>query len=81
MLPVIQKPDRGAPCNGCGWCCQQEVCGMALEAWPEAEAPCPFLRSDGSRYWCRVIEEADKANVAFGSHMKLRLGIGAGCLA
>lgn len=76
-----QKPERGAPCNGCGWCCQQEVCGMALEIDGGLEAPCPFLRSHDGRFWCGVIEQAANVDVAFAGHLAWRLGIGVGCYA
>ena len=76
LLPMLEKPAVGAPCNGCGWCCQQEICGMAEEALGLVDAPCPALVSHDGRFWCSIIEMADRMNVAFGSHMKWRLGIG-----
>lgn len=79
LIPA--RPDVGAPCNGCGWCCQQEVCGLGREVLADAVAPCPFLKQHDGRFWCGVIEEAERADVAFGGHMKWRLGIGVGCYA
>lgn len=79
-LPVIPKPEFGAACNGCGQCCSQEVCQIGIEAMggPVA-APCPFLRFHDARFWCGVVEEADKVNVAFGAHLRLQLAVGFGC--
>ena len=78
QLPML--PDFGAPCNGCGYCCREEVCKLGLAAFGEhTPAPCPALVEHDGRTWCAVIEEADKVNVAFGSHLKLVLGIGLGC--
>lgn len=32
---------------------------------PDAAAPCPFLRLHDGRFWCGVIEEAERRDVAF----------------
>lgn len=29
-----EKPEEGAPCNGCGFCCAAEPCGLAVESHP-----------------------------------------------
>lgn len=80
-LPMVtlQRPAMGARCNGCGECCAAAVCDLGLEVLPSAQAPCPFLRQHDGRFWCGVIEEAEKADIAFGGHLKWRLGIGIGC--
>lgn len=78
-LPMLSPPAFGEPCNGCGRCCQEEVCGLGREAFGSAPAPCPALRARDGRFWCGIIEEATKANVAFGAHMERVLGIGRGC--
>lgn len=81
VLPILSKPTFGEPCNGCGYCCQQEVCRVGLEAFgPNTQAPCPALVLRDGRTWCGVIEAADgMAGGAFGSHMRLVMGIGLGC--
>ena len=81
MLPMLSQPARGEPCNGCGVCCLTEVCGIGVEVLGKVAAPCPLLSTHHGRLWCRVIEEAERVNVAFGSHMKWRLGVGMGCYA
>lgn len=35
---VIAKPKKGSPCNGCGWCCHEEICAIGkifLELYDE----------------------------------------------
>ena len=78
-LANISKPPLGAPCNGCGLCCQREVCGLGIEVFGEIPAPCPALAIRDGRSWCAVIDAAEARDVAFGAHMKWRLGIGGGC--
>lgn len=81
-LPMLKKPDEGQPCNGCGWCCQEEVCGLGREVLgAAAAAPCALLTVHEGRFWCGVIEAATAKDVAFGGHLGWRLGIGTGCYA
>lgn len=85
LLMAPRKPLYGAPCNGCGRCCEEQLCDMALQILDDANnetvtgPPCPFLKYHDGRSWCGVIEEADRQNVAFGGYMKWRLGIGTFC--
>lgn len=44
------KPPLGAPCNGCGRCCQEELCHIGEMAFgDDMEAPCPALVHDAVR--------------------------------
>lgn len=53
-LPV--KPAYGSPCNGCGWCCASEPCGIAREfIGADGEGPCPALEHAGGRFVCGLI--------------------------
>lgn len=53
-LPV--KPAYGSPCNGCGWCCASEPCGIAREfIGSDGEGPCPALEHEGGRFVCGLI--------------------------
>jgi hypothetical protein len=80
-LIALAVPAYGEPCNGCGYCCRAELCGLAVEILGEqATAPCPFLREHDGRTWCGVVEEAAKKDVAFGGWFAWRLGIGRGCM-
>lgn len=45
------------------------------------DAPCPALSIHDGRYWCLIIEMAEQHDIAFGAHLKWRLGIGIGCYA
>jgi len=80
-LTVLQPPGYGASCNGCGFCCREEVCGLGREVMGVGvQAPCPLLREHDGRTWCGVVEEAAKKDVAFGGWIGWRLGFGSGCL-
>lgn len=79
-LVILQKPQRGEPCNRCGLCCTLELCAVAMEKhrpghrpWPAEEwvGPCPSLTfdSDGVSS-CGLLEEVRAA-----------VQIGAGCFA
>lgn len=49
-LLQIEKPKFGAPCNGCGFCCRNEVCGLGKAVLgDDTPAPCPLMRFDGAK--------------------------------
>lgn len=73
-------PGYGQPCNGCGHCCREEVCGLGIEVFGKIPAPCPALTEHDGRTWCGVVEAAAKQNVAFAAHIGWRLGFGLGCI-
>jgi hypothetical protein len=78
-LPML--PGYGQPCNGCGCCCREELCGMAVEILgANATAPCPYLTEHHGRTWCGVVEVAAKHDVAFAGYLGWRLGFGVGCI-
>lgn len=53
-LPV--KPPFGSPCNGCGWCCASEPCGIAREfIGADSKGACPALEREGGRFVCGMI--------------------------
>ena len=75
----IKKPEFGAPCNGCGFCCKNEVCKIGVEAFGEHKAPCVGLifDSDENIYRCKLV-------LIEGRFMKEKLiaktlGVGLGC--
>jgi hypothetical protein len=49
MMP-IPKPAYGSPCNGCGKCCEIELCPLAAALYRTWKGPCPALTpaSEGS---------------------------------
>ena len=51
-----QKPAFGAPCNGCGYCCQNEACSLAVDRLGVRPSdPCPALEWNGSEYRCGMV--------------------------
>jgi hypothetical protein len=53
-LPVA-KPRYGQPCNGCGYCCIEQPCALAVEMLKCATGPCIALESDGTRTYCGFV--------------------------
>lgn len=53
----IQKPKFGAPCNGCGYCCEQECCQLGLDfiRTVPAISPCPAIELDGEKKVCGLV--------------------------
>lgn len=79
LLPMLESPGLGEPCNHCGHCCRVEVCGLGLEAFGDVAAPCPAIRVRDGKSFCAVVEEAAKLDVSFGGWYAWRLGFGRGC--
>lgn len=75
MLP--EKPEFGSPCNGCGWCCTEEICQFGEVAFPDAVAPCPGLIADGARTYCQLILVEKEAGLL--PIIQDMLGTGKGC--
>ena len=65
QLPVLQKPKFSEPCNGCGLCCAEELCDVAEDQFPGAQAPCPALEWSEGRAWCGLIRHPSR-------HMQLK---------
>lgn len=89
-LPVIQrapeKPEWGSPCNGCGYCCAVETCGLARQFMGAMVAPCPAMEFEAGRFWCGLVRDPAKylgvaawASDSLRSSFELLLGIGRGC--
>lgn len=52
----LAKPPHGAPCNGCGLCCQHELCQLGIFVFDKATGPCPALTpADGGRFICGLV--------------------------
>ena len=75
-LVILQPPKWGDPCNGCGVCCQEEVCEIGLAVFGKVPAPCPGLEHKNGRYVCSLIALASDYHRPF---LIFRLGIGSGC--
>lgn len=52
---MLTKPRFGTPCNGCGVCCQQEVCRVGVVAFGARPGPCPALQWHQGRFWCGLV--------------------------
>ena len=74
-----EKPKRGLPCNGCGFCCLAERCEAAVIAIGDAPGPCPLLTLHDNRFWCGLVETESAASME--PLIKIALGIGTGCQA
>jgi len=75
-LSSLVKPPKGQPCNGCGWCCEQEVCLLGQELNGQSTAPCPSLVHQDGRTYCGLIRWASPEIAAVFNRL---LGIGRGC--
>ena len=85
-LPV--KPAKGEGCNGCGYCCAEEPCHLAVEyIGAGTEGPCPALEFEEGRAWCGLVRHAsrymdlpnDWADAVLGEMFATALGAGRGC--
>ena len=81
-----EKPQEGAPCNGCGLCCAAEPCGLAVELLGATAGPCPAMEFVDGRFWCGLVRNPSTYldTLAFGDHMlgaifAQALGVGRGC--
>lgn len=78
----------GAPCAGCGFCCQNEACELSRTLMHSAKAPCIALEWDGSRYRCGIVNHPHKYMLDGGKQwadpwltplIHRALGVGLGC--
>jgi hypothetical protein len=52
----VNKPPHGAPCNGCGLCCQQELCPLGSFVFDRSAGPCPALTPQAEgRFACGLV--------------------------
>jgi len=72
----IIKPSFGSPCNGCGYCCSQEICKMGKEIYKTNIPPCSGLKRRGNRFSCYLYEIISEEMRPF---LRFRMGIGMGC--
>jgi hypothetical protein len=56
----LKKPECGAPCNGCGLCCQLEACHLSVQFLNSTTAPCVALEHEDGRYWCGLVRNPAK---------------------
>ena len=49
------KPALGAPCNGCGICCNIAPCPLSRLLLGHRTGTCPALRWEDDRSWCGLV--------------------------
>lgn len=49
------KPKNGQPCNGCGYCCATEPCGLASEYLDCTAGPCVALEVTDGKSGCGLV--------------------------
>ena len=83
-FPTPVKPKRGEPCNGCGWCCHEEICffGKAFLGVEEPKntflrGPCPLIDYKDGRVFCGLVVAEERMKLE--AVLKKGLGIGEGC--
>lgn len=89
---MIEKPPIGAPCNGCGLCCQIQVCscgsyllGLVERYGERAAGPCPVLTPKGDGFACGLILrpkdliQSDRGVTSLREAVSILIGADAGC--
>jgi len=78
-MSLPRKPKYGEQCNGCGLCCELQLCPVAEVAFKGQSAPCPALvrAEDGSRTFCAFVQAEQAAGLE--PMIQNGLGIGLGC--
>lgn len=59
-FPLPAKPAYKSPCNGCGWCCHEEVCTIGCAFYETTVAPCPGITFVDGKVRCGVVLQEDK---------------------
>jgi hypothetical protein len=88
--PRPSKPAFGSPCNGCGRCCEEELCSVAEGVFEQRRGPCPALLLDvvTKRSLCGLMihpemfapEATDRyGRKDMGQAVALLVGVGHGC--
>lgn len=90
---TLAKPAHGAPCNGCGYCCEAELCIVASSLLnkpllPGNPGPCPYLEKDGEKRVCGLVVNPTKhaplvvmrvGAAKASEHAAALVGTGIGC--
>ena len=54
---MLGKPKFGEPCNGCGYCCTEEPCGLAKEFLLCTKGPCVALEYENGQARCGMVRD------------------------
>lgn len=93
-FPILAKPLKDSPCNGCGWCCHREICMIGKimlklvddEMIPHyIKGPCPLMVFEEGKVRCGAVQMENEAirlgNSPPGDTFAAMLGVGKGCCA
>lgn len=86
-FPIVAKPKLDQACNGCGWCCHEEIC-MAGKVFLELvdedkmiphfiKGPCPLMEFEQDKVRCGLVQMESRMNIE--PIIANALGIGKGC--
>ncbi len=87
-MTAFAKSAHGAPCNGCGACCRDQVCPLGMYVFGRTAGPCPALEPDGPKAVCGLVRSparyAPVRTFAHGAERMraaaaLLIGAGHGC--
>lgn len=89
-IKVPDRPEFGAPCNGCGQCCKTEACNLSRDFLGSTVAPCVALEYEDGRYWCGLVKNPAKhlglqewaekfSSIELSPKFAYLLGLGMGC--
>lgn len=75
------KPQPGVACNGCGVCCQVELCPLARLRYLRRRGPCPALHwvDDERRYVCGMLARMRQPLARWWVRRFIAAGIGCDC--
>lgn len=89
LLAAPPKPAKGAACNGCGYCCVQQPCKLAVELLGATSGPCIALEYADDRTYCGLVKRpayylfgetvTEVSTGALSVSLAAMLGLGAGC--
>jgi hypothetical protein len=68
FLDMLEKPPYGSPCNFCGRCCEDELCGLAKRVFGPRLGPCPALSEYGEGFGCGLILAPERYAPVAASH-------------
>ncbi len=85
---MLEKPAYGEPCNGCGRCCEDELCRLAQKVFGPRPGPCPALAASDEGFGCGLILTPERfvpeaaalhGTTAMSEAAALLCAAGAGC--
>lgn len=82
MTRAIEKPAYGASCNGCGQCCEAQLCPLGAHVFKRWTGPCPAIKraADGAASCGLVKAPREFAPLLTAVHGAQTMGLGAAIL-